>query len=205
MYAFKNTVLIGCISSLCLALSVSYEMVACFLFFLGFGMIGELIIAGTVFFEFCPPAKRRYLTLMSAMLGSGGTILALTALIIALTNTSPINDWRFIVAFGFVCEVLSLIFRYFMIETPAFCISKGNFERAEKILNIISVKNTGKEFKFDETDVRLSQLYEAKRSSIMTGEHESLLGTAPNKLLLKEMCKPKFLKIVIILSIVTII
>ena len=172
-------------------------MVAAFLFVLGIGESGEVPIGGTVFFEFCPPGKRFYMTMLSLFFGVGSTTIAVLALCVALLNNTYIYDWRFIVAFGFICEAVSLIFRYFMIETPAFHISKGNFENAESILNIISLKNTGKEFSYNDKDMLKSGLFELD-SSINERNKESLLNKKP--LLIKQICKKKFIKLSAILS-----
>ena len=200
MYAFKSTAVIITITSGCLIFSVYYEMVAALLLILGIGMMGELSVAGTVFFEYCPPSKRKYLTLLSLFSGVGVMSIAIVALLVVIFNTSSINDWRYIVGFGFLLEVVSLIFRFFMVETPAFCISKGNYERAEKILSMISLRNTGSEYAFGENDLRISELYEGNQSSINEGNSESLLSKHSRQQIARLICEPKFLRIVSIYS-----
>ena len=195
MYAFKTTAVVITVTSFCLIFSVYYEMVAALLLILGIGMMGELSIAGTVFFEYCPPSKRRYLTYLSLFSGVGASLIAVVALVVVIFNTSSINDWRYIVGFSFLLEVVSLFFRFFMVETPAFCISKGNFDRAEKILSMISVKNTGSQFAFAEDDLRISQLYEGDKSSINDEKNSSLLSKQSRKKLAKLICDRKFLKV----------
>ena len=67
--------------------------------------------------------------------------------------------------------MLLFIFRFYLPETPAFYISKGNIKGAEKVLNIISIKNTGKEFTFIELDANLSDIYELSKSSMINTEN----------------------------------
>ena len=202
MYAFKNTALIASISSIALIFSLNYQMVAGCLFALGFGIIGELTVGGTIFFEFCPPSRRKYLSIQSVFSGVGGLSLSIVALLIAIVNSSPINDWRYVVGYGCICEIITLIFRYFMTETPVFCVSKGKYEKAEQILNKISMMNSGKEFAFHEDDARLSGIYEIEKSSINAGNHDSLLIKQPKRLSWKSLCQPKFMKTCLNLSMV---
>ena len=200
MYAFKSTAVIITITSGCLIFSVYYEMVAALLLILGIGAMGELSIAGTILLEYCPPSKRKYLTLLSIFSGVGIMLIAIVALLVVIFNTSSINDWRYIVGFGFLLEVVSLIFRFFMVETPAFCISKGNYERAEKILSMISLRNTGSEYVFGENDLGISELHEGNQSSINEGNSESLLSKHSRQQIVRLICEPKFLRIISIYS-----
>ena len=194
MYAFKNTALVSTIASICLVFSVNYQMVAACLFVLGAGIIGELTVGSTVFFEFCPPSHRKYLSLLSVFTGMGGVSISITALIIAITNSSSINDWRYIVGYGTICEVVTFIFRYFMTETPVFYVSKGNYEKAQQVLNMISLKNSGKEFVFNDDDLRLSGIYEIENKSVNSQRNESLLGKESRNSFWKNICVAKFLK-----------
>ena len=200
MHAFKNTVLVAAISSLFLVLAFNYYIVCVCLFLLGIGIAGEISIAGTVFMEFCPPTKRYYLTLMSLFLGIGATTIALIALIVSLFNDTTLNDWRYIVGFGFICEAISLFFRYFMKETPAYYVMKGDFEKAEKILNMISLKNNNKEFRFDEHSDQ-SALYEFSGSSLINNEKNpsQVIKKIP-KLLCKQLHNWRILKAIIVIS-----
>jgi putative MFS transporter len=149
MYAFKTTVVIATIFSLILTVSVHPAMSAICLFFLGAGMGGELSLGGTVFCEFCPPSKLYYLTRMATFWGAGGTLSALVALIVVLTNNTGISSWRFIVGSAFVVELLCMIFRFSLEETPAFCQESGQVNRMENILNNVSKENTSNELVFD--------------------------------------------------------
>ena len=203
MYSFKISVVIAAIASIGLTLSQNYQMVAGCLFAIGFSMSGELSLGCTVFLEFCPPSKRYYLTMMSLFSSLGAVTISMVALIVAYTNTSSIHDWRYIVAFGCLCELLSVIFRCFIIETPAYYISKGDNERAEKILNIISMRNTGKEFLLSDPKLLNSGIYEYDKSSINIENNESHLAKTPTTLLIKQICKEKFIKLAALYSIVT--
>ena len=201
MHAFKTTVLLATIASLGLVFSPNYQIVAACLCVLAIGESGELILGGTVFFEFCPPSQRSHMTMLSLFFGLGAISIAIVALFVALFNNTYIYDWRFIIGFGCISEVFSLVFRYFMIETPAYYVSKGHFEKAEKVLNIISLKNTGKEFSFDDKDMSKSGIYEFNSS--INENKESLLNRKPA--LVITICKKKFIKVSAILSAVGVI
>ena len=149
MHAFKNTVILASAAALCLLFSLDYSMVCVSLLFLGMGMGGELALGGTVFCEFCPPSKMYYLTIMAIFWGAGGTYTALAAFIVSLSNTTAIYNWRFIVGACCVVEFMCLGFRFFMKETPEYCMQKGQIEKAEKILDFISRQNSGKEYRIE--------------------------------------------------------
>lgn len=149
MYSFKTTVLIALISSLTLTFSMSLYMSAGALFLIGLGMGGELCLAGTVFCEFCPPSKMHYLTTMAIFWGIGSTFTAIVAYIITIKNTTEYQEWRFIVGISCIYELICFIFRLFMLETPAYCLSQGRVEDAENVLNTISLQNTGEPFYLD--------------------------------------------------------
>ena len=149
MYSFKNTVILASIASTCLLFSIDFIMACASLLFLGMGMGGELALAGTVFCEFCPPSKMYYLTIMAVFWGAGGTYAALAAFVVSLSNSSSIHNWRLIVAACCLVEFLCLVFRFFMKETPEYGLQKGQVEKAEEILNRISVENNFKGFQLD--------------------------------------------------------
>lgn len=144
MYAFKPSAVIVSIGSLLLVFSPNFFIVTIALSLLGFGMAGELTLGGTVFCEFCPPSKRYYMTLLSLFISIGSIAVTLVALLVSLLNTSEIYNWRIIVAIGVLIEISAMIFRFFMDETPAFLISQNRQIEADNLLNIISLKNTGK-------------------------------------------------------------
>ena len=149
MYSFKNTVVVANVAAICLLFSTSYIMAGISLLILGLGMGGELCVAGTVFCEFCPPSRLYYLTLMAVFWSGGGIYAALSGLIVSLSNTSSISNWRFIVGCGCLLEIICLSLRYFMDETPAYYLNREQINRAEEILDKISMQNTNKHFYFD--------------------------------------------------------
>lgn len=199
MLAFKSSVLFCLFSSICLTFAPKYEIVALSLFTLGIGMAGELALGGNVFLEFCPPSKRYLLTLMNLFFSVGSTSIALIGFGVSYVNTTSINDWRFIIGFSATIEILATFFRFFMIETPVYCVSKGNLKKAERTLNIISLKNTGKEFLFTDAGMSKSGLYEMEDSSINCANTENLIEK-PRNAMLKKLCKGKIMKTTIFLS-----
>jgi MFS transporter, putative metabolite:H+ symporter len=163
MFAFKKTVIIASIASLILLFSVSIYMSCILLVLLGISIGGELSLGGTVFCEFCPPSKLYFLTSMALFWGIGGTVVALVAFITVLTNKTAIADWRFIVGTGAAIEFACAFFRFFLIETPAYLLYMGNTDKAEKVLNEISVQNTGKKYYFDMTLANKSEVESPKK------------------------------------------
>lgn len=142
MKAFKNTALVASIGSIILTLSPNPFVGG--LYVLGFGLAGEMAIRGIVFYEFCPPSKRYYITLLSLFLSIGSTSTTVIALLVSLLNSTPFYNWRIIVAVASVLEILTMIFRFFMHETPAFLISQNKQSVANRLLSTISMINTGK-------------------------------------------------------------
>lgn len=197
MYSFKSTVVLSTICSLCLLFSFNYLMVGGFLLLLGAGMGGELSLGGTVFCEFCPPSKLYYLTVMAIFWGAGGTYVALAAFLTSLTNTTSISNWRFIVASGCLIEIGCLVFRFSLQETPAYCLEKGQIEKAEKVLNEISMENTSKSFLFG------GLLKDPKKQTI-TNRNE-LKPHIPPHILIAKLFKGENLKVTLVLGLVIII
>jgi MFS family permease len=194
MYAFKPTVCISAFFSLMLTVSVHPGMSGVALVFLGFGIGGELSLGGTVFCEFCPPSKAYYLTVLGIFWAVGGTVSALIAFMIVMTNNTSIYDWRYIVGSSFVIEVGCMIFRFFMEETPAFSILSGQVEKTEKILNNISIQNTGKNFFLD------NQLKSVDKPILNSKTEE--VGTKSSKEILKKLFSGNNLKLVIFFGVV---
>lgn len=199
MHAFKNTILVAAISSIGLVFSPHCEIVAICLFFLAIGQAGEISLGGTVFLEFCPPSKRYYLTMMSLFLGLGAVSITLVGYLVVLMNSTNIHDWRYIIGFGSAVEVILLGLRFSMMETPAFCAGAGDYARAEKILNIISLRNTGKEFIFNNEELQ-AMMPESENSNYNLELSQPLLINDSGATLLKEVCKRDFLKVSAIIS-----
>lgn len=143
--AFKITAVVASAASVLLTFAPNPFLVGAGLFCMGFGLAGEIALGGTVFYEYCPPSKRYYMALMSAFLSIGAITVTTIALLVSLYNTTEYHNWRVIVAIGSIIEIISMFFRFFMHETPAFLITQNKQSEADKILNIISLKNTGKE------------------------------------------------------------
>ena len=199
--AFRSTAVLGSLSGICLVTSYNSEILTTSLFLLGVSMGGELILATTVLCEFCPPSRRYYIAKMALFSTSGAIIITFIALIVSITDDTNIDNWRIIAGSACTIELLTLIFRFYLPETPAFHIGKGNIASAEKVLNIISTKNTGKEFTFTELDTNLSDIYEFSKSSIINLENAK---PAAKKNWWSEICKKKLLKIALVLSVVKI-
>lgn len=147
---FKGNACLSTVSSLILFLSMDELMVALSLFLLGTGIGGDLSLPGTIFYEFCPPSKSHYLTLMAGFWAFGGAISALIAVITVYFNNSYIESWRFIVASGFIIQTFCAFFRFFLHETPAFYEESGQIDKMKVVLKRIAKVNGKKTIVFDE-------------------------------------------------------
>ncbi|OMJ76984.1 hypothetical protein SteCoe_23532 [Stentor coeruleus] len=197
MHAFKSTIIVVTIGSFLLTFSPNYYVISAALTIIGVGMAGEISLAGTVFYEFCPPSKRWYMTLMSLFLSFGSISAALVAFLVSLFNKTGFYNWRIIVGVGAVLEILSMIFRFFMHETPAFLITQNKQSAADNILNIVSLKNTGKtldkiEYSSSLNPNEFTQEVEEEK----TQEHEKIID------IMKKLFKPPLLKTTIFLGFV---
>jgi MFS family permease len=164
MLAFKCSILLVSVSSVSLLLSFHPYYIAGSLFVLGIGAGAELSLGSIVFYEFCPPSKRYYLAYLVGSWGIGGGILYGAALIVSFTNNT-VYGWRYSVGCGCILSIISLFFRYFIIETPAYCIAKGYYKQAEDTLSLISLQNTGKTFKFEDFDEAINSCNENLQES----------------------------------------
>jgi MFS transporter, putative metabolite:H+ symporter len=138
---FKLSLLLSLLSALILLLSFNQYMVGIGLALIGATTSGEISLAGIMFYEFCPPAKRHYMALMSFFFCIGCSLSPLAAFLTSIFNTTQFYDWRFVVLLGVTIQSLLLITRLSMKESAPYLFSKGNIEEAAKILDYVSVKN----------------------------------------------------------------
>ena len=128
--------------------SVNLAMMCVFCFIAGLGIGGDLTALGSIFIEFCPPDKRWRLTLLNSICAIGGVLVPLYAFIFAVINTP--SQWRWVTLTVVVVEIISLVTRIRMIETPKFYISIHQYEKASEVLGkvaeINSLENTNYSF-----------------------------------------------------------
>lgn len=111
MAAFKKTVVLSALGSAIMVVAVNYQMLMVGNLVLGLGVGGEISLGGTVFTEFCPPKELKYLTVLAAYWGAGGTLAALIALLVDLNNATGVSQWRVMVGTGVIIEVFLAVFR----------------------------------------------------------------------------------------------
>jgi MFS family permease len=196
MYAFKTCIIVVSAASILLTFSPNFYVVSTALTILGFGIAGELSLPSTVFYEFCPPSKRFYITLMTLFQGFGAILVSLIAYLVSLFNYTGIYNWRIIVAVGAVVGIISMIFRFFMHETPAFLITQNKQVAADDVLNIISLKNTGEVLGKNESSSSLNPNEFTQEVEETPKEIENISENVAR------LFKPPLLKVTIVLSLV---
>jgi MFS family permease len=196
MYAFKTCIIVVSAASILLTFSPNFYVVSTALTILGFGIAGELSLPSTVFYEFCPPSKRFYITLMTLFQGFGAILVSLIAYLVSLFNYTGIYNWRIIVAVGAVVGIISMIFRFFMHETPAFLITQNKQVAADDVLNIISLKNTGEVLGKNENSSSLNPNEFTQEVEETPKEIENISENVAR------LFKPPLLKVTIVLSLV---
>lgn len=148
MYAFKSSVCISALFSLCLAFPSNSTTAGLLLLLLGAGIGGELSLSIKVLYEFCPPSEIEYLFGL-ALFWSAGLVLSAFMGIIIIWTSDLISSWRMVLKVGFAIEIFCMTFRFLLEETPGYCESSGQISKMKDVLNNISIQNTGKEYKFD--------------------------------------------------------
>ena len=195
MFAFKKTVLVAALASLGLTFSVNFEMMMVFLFILGFGMGGELAVGGTVYSEFCPPSKAWTLTILATCWAFGGVVSALIALIIAETNTTSINDWRFQAGVSCVLEFFFFLIRQILDETPSYYLSKGQVDKTNEVLQKIARQNNRVE-QSPTNDLQLLDRTTPETEETPENQEESAFE------MMKKLFGPRFIKTTLMFTII---
>jgi MFS family permease len=172
---FRLSVSLSLASGVLLLCSFHTYMAAISLFLLGFCLSAEASLAGTVLFEYCPPSKRYYMSTLTLFFSLGSALSALAALIVHLVNSTSLYDWRLIVLFACSIEIVLLILRIFLRETPAYLCHKENFKQAEETLDKISLKNGGKGFNIGKYEMN-------KNGKNRINESDELVGTIREKM-----------------------
>ena len=111
-YGFKQSVIIGAVSTYILLFSFNPGMVCASLFLVGLGVGGEISLGGVVFIEFCPPTKRHLTALMGISWGIGAILTSVFAYVIQMVNNTGFRDWRLIIAFSCIVLSVSAFFRF---------------------------------------------------------------------------------------------
>lgn len=140
-FIFKRTLIISATASVILAFSVNYAMAVVLMVVVGFGVGGDIVVAGTAFTEFCPTNKRWALALLAVTWNLGSCISAGLAWLMVGVGVRFVHMWR---AYSVVLALILFLFwviRLPMDETPKYLVLKGRIEEANAVIERIAVKN----------------------------------------------------------------
>lgn len=140
-YIFKRTLIISATAAGVLAFAVNYAMAVVFMMLMGFGVGGDIIVAGTAFTEFCPTNKRWVLALLATTWNLGSCITVGLAWLLVGVKVDFVHMWR---VFSVIIAGILLLFwlvRLPMDESPKFLALKGKYEEAQEVINKIALKN----------------------------------------------------------------
>jgi len=140
-YIFKRTLIISATASFVLAFAVNYAMALVLMVVVGFGVGGDIVVAGTAFTEFCPTNKRWTLALLAVTWNFGSCISAGLAWLMVGVGVKFVHMWR---AYSVVLSLILLLFwliRLPMDETPKYLALRGKLEEANAVIERIAVRN----------------------------------------------------------------
>eukprot|EP01135_Chromosphaera_perkinsii_P012245 Nk52_evm16s2622 gene=Nk52_evmTU16s2622 len=146
--SFFWTLIIASAAGLASAFSVNIYMFSVLMVVLGFGIGGNLPIDGSYFAEFMPMAQRGKMLVLLSVFWSFGSVLTsgLSLLIIppyscdgdvSVCPSSENRGWRYFFVVLGILNVLFVLLRLGMPESPTYLMSKGRRESAALILNKI--------------------------------------------------------------------
>jgi putative MFS transporter len=130
---FSATLLIYSVATGLCAVAPDYTTLLVLRFFVGFGLGGELPVAGTLVSEFCPPAQRgSFMVLLESFWGVGWLVAALIAFLII-----PYYGWQTAFLLGALPALYVFVVRRSAPESVRFLISKGRNVEAQSIISDI--------------------------------------------------------------------
>lgn len=138
VFTFKKTLLISLAGTLIIAFWIENLAMICSAFFLlGFGAGGDLVITAWIFLENCPPSKRWLLTLLGGFWIFGSIVLCAFAWGLAVYG----YVWRKLAFLWVFTEVIAILSRCRVKETPKFLAIWGRKEELEALLLYIAEWN----------------------------------------------------------------
>ncbi|GAB5357443.1 hypothetical protein AAMO2058_000375200 [Amorphochlora amoebiformis] len=149
--AFNVTLLIAGLAGLIAAVSASFYMLVGVYLVIGFGVGGNLPVDGAMFAEFTPKVERgKLMVLLSVFWSMGGFLVALIAWVVIPHNSCASTDgchwrgnmgWRYVIGIFGGINLLSMLTRAGLPETPAFLIQSGDVEGAKEVLRRMARSN----------------------------------------------------------------
>lgn len=176
MIAFKRGLLICCIATTISIFSVNFYMLAILFLFIGFGLAASLSVDGAVFLEYTPPSKAHLLTGMSVVCALGAFYANGCAWVFTLMNLPMM--WRFLLGVNAFLNLLVVLPRFWVKETPLFLASKGRYVEMDELM-----QNLNKDYK---TSVILNESFLSalkSQTSTETGNAHEKTDTKSSKLL----------------------
>ncbi|CAG8438732.1 17475_t:CDS:2 [Cetraspora pellucida] len=189
--AFNWTLAVTAFFGIFSSFAQSFTQLCFLLFFLGFGVGGNLPVDGTIFLEFVPKNQQHLLTFMSIFWPFGGVITSIAAYMILPQNSCPESDvisstcdisknngWRYLLGtlggLTFIMLIGRVLF-FGLKESPKFLMARNRHHDAVIILRDIAQIN-GREISIDVSDLTVSDESPRRVSISMTYPPATILS-----------------------------
>ena len=140
-FVFKRTLIIAATASFILTFARNYAMALVLMLLLGFGVGGDIVVAGTAFTEFCPTNKRWTLALLAVTWNFGSCISAGLAWLLVGVGVKFVHMWRLYSAIMAGILMAFWIARLGMDESPKYLAMKGRYKEARDVIEKIARRN----------------------------------------------------------------
>jgi len=150
--SFTTTVFLSGSFGLASAFAPSFLWIIFFRFMVGFALGGNLSVDFVLFLEFVPTIGRGFYVSLITLFGVFGILLLAGIAWIVI----PRLGWRYFLAICSIPSVIVLFFRAWMPESPRYLCVSGEYDEAERVLQLVSRVNNkqlpqGKLSRFQET------------------------------------------------------
>ncbi|RIB08190.1 major facilitator superfamily domain-containing protein [Gigaspora rosea] len=181
--AFNWTLAVTAFFGIFSSFAQSFTQLCFLLFFMGFGVGGNLPVDGAIFLEFVPKNQQHLLTFMSIFWPFGAVVTSLFSYLVLPQNSCPESDgitfscdisknngWRYLLAILGSLTLLMLIGRVLLFglkESPKFLMARNKHNEAAIVLREIAHIN-GREISVDANDLSTSDETPPRVSISMT-------------------------------------
>ncbi len=141
---FILTLLLYSLGTFFTGFSNSFELAFFLRVVAGAGIGGEFAAIHSAIDEFIPSRHRGKVDGLISALWNLGSVLASLAAIALLTLTEQEKAWRFAFLIGGILAILTLVVRVYVPESPRWLLSKGQREKAQKIVEELERKAGGR-------------------------------------------------------------
>ncbi|CAG8662872.1 14746_t:CDS:2 [Gigaspora margarita] len=173
--AFNWTLAVTAFFGVFSSFAQSFTQLCFLLFFMGFGVGGNLPVDGAIFLEFVPKDQQHLLTFMSIFWPFGAVVTSLAAYLVLPQNSCPESDgitfscdisknngWRYLLAI-----LGSRVLFFGLKESPKFLMARNRHNEAAIVLRDIAHIN-GREISVDANDLSTSDENPPRVSISMT-------------------------------------